>query len=176
MTQAVVITVSDSRSAGLREDLSGPAVARVLGMAGFDVVEVALVPDEQELLEAELRRQAARVRLVVTTGGTGISPRDVTPEATRALCDRLVDGIAEQMRMAGVKETPFAALSRGLCGTLGQTLILNLPGNPKGAVTSLGAVLPLLAHALRLLAGDSSHRSEDFEHSMYVAAVDGKPQ
>ena len=157
MTSAVVITVSDSRSAGTREDLSGPAVARVLTGAGFQVAEVLVVADQQSLIEAELRRQCLRVPLVVTTGGTGIAPRDVTPEATRAVCDRILDGVAEQMRSAGKLETPFAALSRSLCGSCGQSLILNLPGSPKGAVTSLGAVLELLPHALRVLAGQESH-------------------
>jgi molybdenum cofactor synthesis domain-containing protein len=157
MTGSIVITVSDSRSTGAQPDLSGPAVARVLGAAGFDVEAVVVVPDDQRMLEAELRRQASRVRLVVTTGGTGIAPRDVTPEATRAVCERLLDGVAEQMRQAGLAETPFAVLSRGVCGTLGQSLILNLPGSPQGAVTSLSAVLKLLPHALRLLEGGESH-------------------
>ena len=162
MTQVVVITVSDSRSLGERDDLSGPAVARVLESAAFEVVEIVVVPDEQAQLEAELRRQAERVRLVVTTGGTGIAPRDVTPEATKAVCDRLLDGVAEVMRQAGLQETPFAALSRGVCGARRQSLILNVPGSPRGAVTSLNAVLPLLSHALRVLAGDALH--EDADH------------
>ena len=157
MTQAVVITVSDSRSLGEREDVSGPAVARALSSAAFDVIEILLVADEQRKIEAELRRQAERVRLVVTTGGTGIAPRDVTPEATRAVSDRLRDGVAEVMRRSGLSETPFAALSRGVCGARGQSLILNLPGSPKGAVTSLQSVLQLLPHALRVLAGDTAH-------------------
>ncbi len=157
MTQAVVITVSDSRSLGEQEDLSGPAVARALADASFEVVEVIIVPDERAQLEAELRRQSRRARLVVTTGGTGIAPRDVTPEATRAVCDRLLDGVAEVMRRAGLEETPFAALSRGVCGSFGQSLILNLPGSPRGAVTSLTSVLHLLPHTLRVLAGDTAH-------------------
>jgi molybdenum cofactor synthesis domain-containing protein len=158
MTRASVITVSDSRSAGTQKDISGPAVARALSSAGFEIIDTVIVADEQPLLEAELLRQCRRVRLVVTTGGTGIAPRDVTPEATRAVCDRLLEGVAEQMRSAGVKETPFAALSRGICGTCGQALILNLPGSPNGAVTSLGAVIQLLPHALRLLEGTESHQ------------------
>ncbi len=157
MTRAIVITVSDSRSAGEREDLSGPAVARVLTDAGFAVDPVLLVPDDQPQLEQALRLHTRSARLVVTTGGTGIAPRDVTPEATRAVCDRLIEGIAEQMRTAGLAETPFAALSRGLCGTCGQSIILNLPGSPRGAVTSLQAVLHLLPHALRVLAGSETH-------------------
>jgi molybdenum cofactor synthesis domain-containing protein len=158
--RAVVITVSDSRSSGTREDLSGPAVARALADSGFIVIDVLVVPDEQPLIEAELVRQSACARLVVTTGGTGISPRDVTPEATRCVCDRILDGVAEQMRSAGLKETPFAALSRAVCGTRGESLILNLPGAPQGAVTSLKAVLPLLGHALRVLEGNETHASK----------------
>jgi molybdenum cofactor synthesis domain-containing protein len=165
MTRATVITVSDSRSAGAREDLSGPAIARVLRAAGFDVKEIVVVPDEQSLLEAELRRQASSVPLVVTTGGTGIAPRDVTPEATRAVCERLLDGVAEQMRHAGLAETPFSVLSRGVCGTVGRSIILNLPGNPQGAVTSLGAVVKLLPHALRLLEGQNPHEDPDHEQT-----------
>lgn len=171
MTQVVVITVSDSRSAGEREDLSGPAVARTLKQAAFDVIEIVVVPDERTLLEAELRRQVERARLVVTTGGTGIAPRDVTPEATQSVCDRLLEGVAEVMRRAGLEETPFAALSRGVCGSRGQSIILNLPGSPRGAVTSLQAVLPLLPHALRVLAGETAHADAAHEDKAYTAAA-----
>ena len=168
MTQATVITVSDSCSRGEQEDLSGPAVARELEAHGFDVQTRVLVPDEQKAIEDALREAAQRARLVVTTGGTGIARRDVTPEATRAVCDRLLDGVAEAMRAESRKETKFAALGRGVCGTMqggtdeeGGTLVLNLPGNPRGAVTSLKTVLPLLEHALELLAGKTEHANSE---------------
>jgi molybdenum cofactor synthesis domain-containing protein len=158
MISAVILTVSDSCFEGRREDISGPAVAQVLQAHGLDASEPVLVPDECPAIEDALRKAASKARFVVTVGGTGISPRDVTPEATRAVCDRLLDGVAERMRTVGLAETPYAALSRAACGTFGQTLILNLPGSPRGAVTSLQAVLPLVSHALDLLAGKTEHK------------------
>ena len=157
MIRATIITVSDSCFRGEREDLSGPAVAGVLREFGLETGTPLIVPDERSVIEDALRGAAAQARLVVTTGGTGIGPRDVTPEATRAVCDRLLDGVSERMRAAGLNETPYASLSRAVCGTLGKMLILNLPGSPRGAVTSLQAVLPILRHALDLLAGDTAH-------------------
>jgi molybdopterin adenylyltransferase len=155
--KAAVITVSDGCASGVRDDLSGPAVADALQAAGFAVAPVVVVPDEVDAIAAALRTSATTADLVVTTGGTGLAARDVTPEATRLVCERLVEGLAERMRAEGVKETPLAVLSRGVCGTLGRTLILNLPGSSRGAVTSLQAVIGVLPHALDLLAGRTEH-------------------
>lgn len=155
--RAVVLTISDSRSRGERADLSGPAVVAALRAAGYMVDEALIIPDEQAQIEAALRQHTATAPLVVTTGGTGIAPRDVTPEATRAVCDRVLDGFAELMRAAGARRTRFAPLSRAISGTVGRSLIVNLPGSPEGAVTSLEAVLDLIPHALLLLTGAEAH-------------------
>jgi molybdopterin adenylyltransferase len=154
---AAVVTVSDSCSRGEKVDLSGPAVAEMLDRRGFAVAGRALVADERELIQEKLIELCATVRLVVTTGGTGIASRDVTPEATRAVCERLIEGIAEQMRAEGMRKTRFAALSRAVCGVRGTSLILNLPGSPSGAVESLEAVVDLLPHVLELIAGKTDH-------------------
>lgn len=154
--RATVITVSDRSFHGQREDLSGPAARRVLEQAGMACASV-VTPDELELIAQSIRDAAASSALVVTTGGTGLAPRDVTPEATLRVCERLVPGLAERMRAEGQRQTPFSVLSRGVCGTLGRALVLNLPGSPSGAEGSLQAVLPLLGHALGLLAGDTEH-------------------
>ena len=156
-TRAAVLTVSDSCSRGEKVDLSGPAVAEALGRRNFQVVVRSIVADERAAIQEKLIELCRSARLVVTTGGTGIAPRDVTPEATGAVCDRLVEGIAEQMRMHGARKTRFAALSRAVCGIRGTSLVLNLPGSPAGAVESLESVIDLLPHALELIAGKTEH-------------------
>jgi molybdopterin adenylyltransferase len=157
---AVVLTISDSCAHGEREDLSGPAVAEFLRDRDFTIDAMEILPDETDQIRRAMLRWAGRVAIIVTTGGTGVGPRDFTPEATRAVCDRILDGIGERMRLEGSKKTPFAALSRAVCGVCRTSLILNLPGSPTGAVDSLASVVDLLPHALQLLSGDTQHEPQ----------------
>lgn len=152
-----MLTVSDSSHRGEREDASGPAVAELLRQRGFEVVAQEVIPDERRAIEAVLARLAQRARLVVTTGGTGIAARDVTPDATLAVCERVLPGIAERMRAEGARHKPTAILSRAVCAVRGTSIVLNLPGSPAGASESLLAVVDVLPHALELLAGKTSH-------------------
>ena len=155
--EGVVITVSDSAARGVRDDESGPEVCRLLREAGFVVGEPVVVPDSRPFIAARIREAAASAAFVITTGGTGLAPRDVTPEATRDVIDREVPGIAEMLRASGRARTPTACLSRGASGMLGKCLVVNLPGSPAAVREGLEALLPVLRHALRIAGGDTEH-------------------
>lgn len=157
--RAAVLTVSDKGAHGQREDTAGPAVASMLAGAGFEVAERTVLPDEPDQIAGWLRRCADElgVQLAVTTGGTGVAPRDRTPEATASVLDYRVDGIAEAMRAASLQQLPTAMLSRALAGVRGRTLIVNLPGSERGARENLEVVLPVLHHAIGQLAGARDH-------------------
>jgi molybdenum cofactor synthesis domain-containing protein len=156
LIQAGVITLSDKGSRGEREDLSGPEVIRMLREAGIETVHSEIIPDEAEFIAAKLI-EFADVRgldLVVTTGGTGVSPRDVTPDATLQVIDREIPGMAEAMRRESILKTPHAMISRAVAGIRGTTLIVNLPGSPKGVRENLAVILPALTHAIEKIKGD----------------------
>lgn len=156
--RAAVLTVSDSVFQGQRRDASGPAVVELLQQNGWTVAHTRVVADDLAVLTATLREIAAQgLEAIFTTGGTGVSPRDVTPEATRKVITREIPGLAEQMRREGAKTSPTAALSRAVAGAVGTMLVVNLPGSPQGAVDSLKAILPILPHAVQLLAGGNPH-------------------
>lgn len=153
---AAVITVSDGVSAGERPDGSGEALSEMLVDHGFEVTR-DLVPDDADEIISALRRACLSASLVVTTGGTGFGLRDVTPEATRRLLEREATGLVHAMLAKGMESTPMAALTRAVAGTVGTTLVVNLPGSPKGAVENLAAIIDLIPHALQLLSGDNRH-------------------
>jgi molybdenum cofactor synthesis domain-containing protein len=157
--QAAVLTVSDLGSRGEREDTAGPAVATLLVGAGFEVAERALLPDEPDQIADQLRSWAddGGIALALTVGGTGLSPRDRTPEATEAVIDYRVDGLVQGMRAVGLASTPMAMLSRGVAGVRGSMLIINLPGSERGSTENLEAVLPVLAHAVEQLRDGGGH-------------------
>lgn len=157
---AHVITVSDGVHHGTRRDESGDRLAALLEDAGFDLVGRTVVPDDQEEIVGALTRAASRARLVVTTGGTGFGPRDVTPEATARVIERAAPGLVHLMLATGITVTPMAALSRPSAGAVGRTLVVNLPGSPKGATENLSAILDVIPHALQLLAGETEHGQE----------------
>jgi molybdenum cofactor synthesis domain-containing protein len=157
---ALVLTASDRSAAGTRDDASGTVLAARLAELGF-AVERAVVADDRAQIEEALRDGAARHPLIVTTGGTGLTPRDVTPQATLAVLDYEVPGLAEAIRAAGRTKTPFADLSRAVVGVRGRTLIVNTPGSPKGAAESLEAIVAVLDHALETLAGPHDHATAE---------------
>ena len=162
MIQAAVLTISDSSFHGTREDRSGPAVRERLEQAGWRVATLEVLPDEAHAISERLRAlaDAAGVAVVFTTGGTGVAPRDVTPEATRAVLDREIPGLGELMRAEGRKFTPRAVLSRATAGHRGQTLFVNLPGSPGGALESLDAIFDLVPHIVDLLRGMTGHPAD----------------
>jgi molybdopterin adenylyltransferase len=156
---AAVLTISDSATAGKRKDRSGPAVRERLEQLGWGVPVMEIIPDEPALISARLAAlsDGGQVSAIFTTGGTGVAPRDWTPEAVRAVIDREIPGFGELMRLRGRESTPLAVLSRSLAGTRGRTLIVALPGSPKGAVESLNAIVELAPHVLDLLRGRTDH-------------------
>ena len=153
--RVVILTISDSSASGQRPNLGGPTVRERCLNLGWQIAGEATLPDERPQISQKLKELAdsGAVELILTTGGTGLGPRDVTPEATADICDRIVPGLAEMMREKGRQSTPRAALSRAIVGTRGNTLIVNLPGSPKGAVQSLNAIADLLPHASEVMRG-----------------------
>jgi molybdopterin adenylyltransferase len=154
--RAVVITVSDKGSRGERADRSGPELTAMLQEAGVEIVGRRIIPDEQEVIRAALIEgsDGAQADLILTTGGTGVSPRDVTPDATLSVIDRQIPGMAEEMRRRSAAVTPHAMISRAVVGIRGRTLIVNLPGSPKAATENLGFLMPALTHAIEKIKGD----------------------
>jgi len=158
-----ILTVSDKGSRGEREDLSGPVIRELISKIGGEVRQYDIVPDERELIAERLKEWADVVRLdlILTTGGTGLTPRDVTPEATQEVIERPAPGFSEAMRQEGLKKTPLSMLSRGISGVRARTLIINLPGSPRGVRESLEVILPALPHAIETLRGEAAECARD---------------
>ena len=176
MFKAAVLTVSDRSFRGERPDAGGPLVVEILKNAGYAVTETAIVPDEKGRIEAALRQWCDRepVDLIVTTGGTGFAPRDVTPEATLAVAERQAPGIAEAMRAHSVAITPFAMLSRAICAQRGHTLIINLPGSTKAATENWEGIVAALPHAVKMMAGEGHSTQKDLSEKLAAAAARGE--
>jgi molybdenum cofactor synthesis domain-containing protein len=155
-----ILTISDSAVAGTREDTSGPALAERCRALSWEIVATAVVADEELAIETTLKKWAdtGSVALILTTGGTGVAPRDVTPEATRRVLDREIPGLAELMRQKGLEQTKFSVMSRALAGTRKRSLIVNLPGSPRGALFSLQSIESVVPHTIELLQGSTCHR------------------
>ena len=176
MFKAAVLTVSDRSFRGERPDAGGPLVVEILKNAGYAVTETAIVPDEKGRIEAALRQWCDRepVDLIVTTGGTGFAPRDVTPEATLAVCDRLTPGIPEAMRYASMQVTNRAMLSRAASVIRGKTLIINLPGSTKAATENWEGIVEALPHAVKMMAGEGHNTQKDLSEKLAAAAARGE--
>jgi len=161
MITAAILTLSDKGSRGEREDFAGPEIREMLGRINADVRHYEVIPDEKDLIKAKLIEYSSRVDLIITTGGTGLSPRDVTPDATLEVIDREIPGIAEAMRFAGLRKTRRSMLSRAVAGVRGSTLIVNLPGSPKAVKEGLEAVMDVLVHAVEKIKGSTDDCAAD---------------
>ncbi|MDH4029194.1 MAG: MogA/MoaB family molybdenum cofactor biosynthesis protein [Nitrospirota bacterium] len=156
MIKVAILTLSDKGSRGQREDISGPAIEKLMRKIGAEVISSEVLPDEKALIKKRLISLCKKADLVLTTGGTGVSPRDVTPDATREVIRYEIPGIAEAMRLKGLKKTPFAMISRAAAGVRGRTLIINLPGSPKAVKENLSVILPVLPHTIEKIKGSTS--------------------
>ena len=175
MFTAAVLTLSDKGSRGAREDVSGKVLAELLASIGGKVETYVVLPDDRRLIEEQLIHYADQfgMDVIATTGGTGVGPRDVTPDATRAVIDKEIPGMAEAMRLAGLQKTPFAMISRAIVGCRGKTLIINLPGSPKGVRENLEAILPAIPHAVEKLKGDPADCAAPEASALATEAVTG---
>ncbi|RJQ24066.1 MAG: MogA/MoaB family molybdenum cofactor biosynthesis protein [Nitrospiraceae bacterium] len=165
MIKVAILTLSDKGSKGERKDTSGPTIERMVKKIGAEVSSYEIIPDEKALIKKRLLSLCKKVDLILTTGGTGLSPRDVTPDATREVIEQEIPGIAEAMRYKGSKKTPFAMLSRAVAGTRGKTLIINLPGSPAAVKENLSVILACLPHAVEKIKGSTEDCAHTGRHS-----------